>query len=196
MRAFVALDFDDAVLDAAAALTTRLGPELSPQARRHPEGARAQTGLRGARWVDRSRLHVTLRFFAALDAETVAAVTALVPRFVGRLAIAIDGRSLLAFPDARRAHVLTVDVGNAALSELAADVDRALAEIGVPPEPRPFRAHLTLARFRASTDVRALALPADALVAGRAIALSFYESVTRREGPTYTPLARAPFVLG
>ena len=175
-RAFIALDFDDAVLDEAAALGTRLAP-----------------GLGRARWVDRARLHLTLRFFAALDAPSVGAVAGLLPRFEGRPAIAIAGRSLLAFPSARRAHVLTVDLESAALAALAADVDRALAEIGLPPESRPFRAHLTLARFRASTDVQAVVAATQTSVSGRATALSFYESVTRPEGPVYTPLARASF---
>ncbi len=60
-----------------------------------------------------------------------------------------------AFPKPGKATVLWlgVDRGEAAVTELAAAVERATVAAGFPPEDRPFRPHLTLARIRPPRDV-------------------------------------------
>jgi 2'-5' RNA ligase len=118
-RLFVALWPPPDVLDAVAAL-----PRLP---------------LAGARWTTRYQWHVTLRFLgladdrvaaAALDSLVAAPCTAVLGPRPARL-----GRSVLMVP------VAGVD-------ELAAAVERATAHVGVPPDTRPFRGHLTLAESR------------------------------------------------
>ena len=118
-RLFVALWPPDDVLDAVEALP------------RFP--------LAGARWTTRKQWHVTLRFLgsadvgvaaAALDALVAAPCTAeLGPRPI-RL-----GRSVLMLPVA-------------GIDAVAAAVVHTTAHVGVPPDTRPFRAHLTLAESR------------------------------------------------
>ncbi|MDQ4142794.1 MAG: RNA 2',3'-cyclic phosphodiesterase [Actinomycetota bacterium] len=110
-----------------------------------------------ARWIPRENQHVTLKFLGPVEApvlapvkETVRAVAEdhapayLTPSFPG------------VFPSRTRARVLWVglDDPDDLLAALAADLDTALAPLGFNAEKRPFRAHLTLARFRDPVRVK------------------------------------------
>jgi RNA 2',3'-cyclic 3'-phosphodiesterase len=93
----------------------------------------------GVRWEPPERWHVTLRFLGnvtdpdavveALDKAPLAPTEAKLGPGIGML-----GRQVIC--------VLV-----AGLDDLAAEVSRATAELGEPPEPRPFKGHLTLARL-------------------------------------------------
>jgi RNA 2',3'-cyclic 3'-phosphodiesterase len=111
----------------------------------------------GVRWTTADQWHVTLRFLgevedpgpvaAALDGASLAPATATVgPR------VATLGRGVLMVPVA-------------GLDALAGAVISATAGVGRPPEDRPFRGHLTLARARPGASVRGLA--------GAAVAATF-----------------------
>jgi 2'-5' RNA ligase len=182
LRAFLALDFDDAFLDGAEGLGRRLAKEGR---------------LAKARWVARTSMHQTLRFFADLPAELVAPVSSAVLRLglgEGGSGVAARAAGIVAFPDARRARVLALEVDAPDAVELWRKCEEALVGLGLPAETRPFVPHLTLARLRQPIDARELvAEEAGELdVAGRATSLTLYESVLGRAGPTYTVLARSP----
>ncbi|MCB2224009.1 MAG: RNA 2',3'-cyclic phosphodiesterase [Actinobacteria bacterium] len=140
-RLFVAVPLTD---DARAAMAARVR-EAAP-------GGLPGRVVRPPNW------HLTLRFLgdvAPADADRLAAsldAAALGAPFAVRWA------GLGAFPRAARATVLWVgaDRGAAELEALAAAVEDACGDAGFPPEDRPFRAHLTLARIRPPADVRAL----------------------------------------
>jgi len=127
-------------------------------------GAAVPNGVRDVRWVRLDGLHLTLRFLGPTAEDRIGAVLEAV-RAAGTQArsfdVTIGGAGT--FPnDARpRALWLGVRSGGTALADLAATVDQALAEAGWPPDPKPFRAHLTLAR--------ADGVPAGASVAARLI---------------------------
>lgn len=102
----------------------------------------------GVRWTAPDQWHVTLRFFgevsppvamAALEHLSAAAAHAEVGPALARF-----GRGYLALPVRR-------------LNDLAAAVVNATAEVGEPPDDRPFRGHLTLARLRPRANVGGLA---------------------------------------
>ncbi|HVH46779.1 MAG TPA: 2'-5' RNA ligase family protein, partial [Labilithrix sp.] len=80
------------------------------------------------------------------------------------------------------------------LTELAAEVERAVVSLGLPAEPRPFRPHLTLARLRRPTDLREVMTQSFTPIVGHVRSITLYRSVTGHEGPTYTSLARS--ILG
>ena len=91
MRAFLAFDLDDAILDSAAAL----GASLSERVR--------------ARWVKRAVMHVTLVFLGEIDAARVPSLTEIVHATAGeRAASVVRATRLGAFPDERRARVLVL----------------------------------------------------------------------------------------
>lgn len=126
--------------------------------------AGAVDGGRDVRWVRLDGLHLTLRFLGPTLDDRIDAVRDAV-HAAGNSArsfeIVIGGAGT--FPnDARpRALWLGLRSGGEELAKLAASVDRALVGAGWPPEAKPFRAHLTLAR--------ADGVPAGARVATRLI---------------------------
>jgi 2'-5' RNA ligase len=120
MRLFVAVQPPDDVLDLLAALPRPERP--------------------GVRWTGRDTWHVTLRFLGEVDDP-------------GPVADALDAAPLPACAAAVGPRVMTlgrqavcVPVGG--LDALAGAVVAATAGFGRPPEDRPFRGHLTLARLR------------------------------------------------
>jgi RNA 2',3'-cyclic 3'-phosphodiesterase len=130
-RLFVAVWPPDDVLDRLAALER---PEVA-----------------GLRWTTREQWHVTVRFLGqVVDVEAVvAALSGLdVETGVARLGPAVDrfGRRILHVPVA-------------GLDAIAADVVRVSAGQGEPPDDRPFRGHITLARARerGNVDLRSYA---------------------------------------
>jgi 2'-5' RNA ligase len=147
----------------------------------------AQDGLR---WTTPDQWHVTLRFFGSVEAwqPVVEALdgTHLPPGLVAKA-----GPSLGRFGG----RVLHIPV--AGLEPLAAVVTAATAGIGMPPEPRPFHGHLTLARSsgrgrpRPTVDLRPLAAVPFAAT-WPVEELTVVESVTGRGGARYSTVARRP----
>jgi RNA 2',3'-cyclic 3'-phosphodiesterase len=171
-RAFVAVVPPESVLDAI-------------------ERATGELDLSGARRTTRAQWHLTLQFLgdvADLDGVATALASLSVPSGSVRL-----GRAG-AFPKARRAQVLWVGpvAGGELLATLAGGVATLLAPLGFAAEDRRFHPHLTLARTKAATDLRATVARLDACDFGPAWTVSdvvLYESRLLRTGAEY--LARA-----
>ncbi len=131
MRAFFALPLPEAPRRRLAALETDLGK---------------------ARWVPIEQLHLTLRFLGEVDDEAIARVLEAVEAEqadapLGPLRFALRGLGTFG---GRRPRVLFAAIDPVApVAGLAARLERAVRVAGLPPEPRTFRAHVTLARFRA-----------------------------------------------
>lgn len=138
-------------------------------------------------------MHVTARFLGDVEEASVGALgTALEVATRGRSCFELRAATLGAFPDARRARVLVVplaDEGRAA--EIVATLEDELAALGFSRETRAYVPHLTLARFRAPADVRALVASTPVAMHGHATRLVLFRSELGPRGPTYTELARA-----
>ncbi|MGD0761718.1 MAG: RNA 2',3'-cyclic phosphodiesterase [Roseiarcus sp.] len=145
--------------------------------------ASARGGVYGARWVEPSDYHITLRFIGDVDlhaardvAETLAAIRR-PPVRVSFLGLSWFGA------DKPRAIVAKIKP-TAPLIELQGEHERRLRRIGLPPEPRNFTPHVTLARLR-SVSAAAVAdylsargaLVAPAFEASRFVLYSARESV-------------------
>jgi RNA 2',3'-cyclic 3'-phosphodiesterase len=155
-------------------------------------------GARDVRWVRLDSLHLTLRFLGPTPEEliepTMAAVSAVAHEAEGPIDLELTGAGT--FPRASRPRTLWIGVGGAtdALDRLASLTERHLVAAGWPPEPRPYRPHLTLAR---SDGVQVGPLVAGRLVAamrGRSIPctidhLGLFESVTGGGPARYVPVA-------
>lgn len=126
-------------------------------------------GPRGVRWVATGGLHLTLRFLGATSplrvdaaAEAVREAGASTPSFAVSLGMAG------AFPrdGGPRALWLGVAAGAIDLAALARAIDASLVHGGWPSDPRPLRAHLTVARTEDPVAGRAaLAALQDAVAA-------------------------------
>jgi 2'-5' RNA ligase len=123
-RCFLAVWPSDSVLDTIAALP-------------RPDEA-------GVRYTRRDQWHVTLRFLGDCDPEEVVEAMA-----------GFDGSELqqpepvaTLGPQVARLGRFVVVVPVAGLDELAGEVRWRTAEVGEPPDPRPFAGHITVARLK------------------------------------------------
>ena len=129
MRIFIGIDLDDE-------LRSRI--------------ARFLDGVRGfapdVRWVSPESLHMTLKFIGEQQSEQVEAIRARL-RQIEAPAIQIHLAGHGFFPTAKAPRVFWIGIETGPqLARLAADIDDATTELGIPREERSFSPHLTLAR--------------------------------------------------
>jgi len=164
----------------------------------HAAGLQSALKARGLRlrWVKPQNLHLTLKFLGdipAADAGDVGVAMQRASQGAAPLALAVQGMGV--FPGIRRPRVLWIGLGGQveALQSLYARIEDALADLGFAREKRGFKAHLTLARFKARVA------PVDLLQAFEELGnyapkpfaakhLVLYKSDLRPQGAVYTPL--------
>jgi RNA 2',3'-cyclic 3'-phosphodiesterase len=133
-----------AVRTEATEATEALGAVLRRLGRMQRMGA-------AVRPVGAESLHVTLRFLGDVDAgmlERLRGVLARAAAGTGPLTMRLVG--LGAFPDARRPRVVWVGLEHAeGLRRIVARLEPALDALGFASDPRPWDAHVTLARVKA-----------------------------------------------
>jgi len=177
LRAFVALDIDAETRDRIAALVADLKPELH-----------------NMRLVPIEQLHLTLRFLGDIQRDAVAPFSRALQLAAAACPpadVALEGVGT--FPERGHPRVLWLGL---ALPEpifaLQAACEAAAQQVGLPPEPRPFRPHLTLGRWRSPAPRPAL--PPVTLGTTRLSRVILYESRLGPGGATHTPLGS--FALG
>jgi 2'-5' RNA ligase len=129
MRIFIALDIGDAIRERIQVF---------------------MDGVRGfapdARWVRAESLHVTLKFVGEQPAPAVAEIKEMLAS-VQSAPVTMNFRGTGFFPTPKSARVFWVGVESGPeLAQLAAKVDQATSQLGVPREEHSFSPHLTLAR--------------------------------------------------
>ena len=147
------------------------------------------------RWVAITSIHLTLKFLGEVDPEAI-------PTLNVRLSEACKSerhfelrlRSLGCFPNSRNPRVLWcgIDGATESLLRLQHVVECACAELGFPPEDRPFHPHLTLGRIQGGRNVQPLleriAIGSDLECSFRADCLHIYKSSLKPQGALYTVL--------
>ncbi|HYA75163.1 MAG TPA: RNA 2',3'-cyclic phosphodiesterase [Roseiarcus sp.] len=109
--------------------------------------ASARGGIYGARWIEPSEYHLTLRFIGDIDLRMACDVgEALADIRRPPLSVNFDGLSWFG-ADKPRAIVAKIR-STPPLIELQGDLERRLRRIGLAPETRNFAPHVTLARLR------------------------------------------------
>jgi 2'-5' RNA ligase len=162
------------------------------------EGVRAQLSPPGVRWVRFEGLHVTLRFLGAAGPQLVPELATAIRHATGGVPpfpIALAGAG--SFPDRKRPRTLWIgiDEGADSLGALARRLDAPLEALGWPPDPRPFRPHLTIGRTDAAHGgdghavAAALATAAsDWRVEFRAETVTLYRSLLGAGPARYEPI--------
>lgn len=109
--------------------------------------ARYRGGLPGARWIEPSDYHITLRFLGDVDAEIADNAHDLLGEARARppLTVTLDG--LGSFGGDRPRAVFAAVSADADLIDLQAEHERIARRAGVEPERRKFTPHVTLARL-------------------------------------------------
>jgi 2'-5' RNA ligase len=182
VRLFVAVEIAERVAEEIAALSDVLRGRVASRA----PAARMT-------WVARTHLHLTLRFIGEVDEERAEAIRAALVRSldVEAFDLGFDGAGAFPRRGAPRVLWLGIERGERALLALEREVTARLRMCAVPPETRPYRPHLTLARVRDSAGLRTDTLFADLpAVAGRSPvrAITLFESRLSPKGSTYVPL--------
>ena len=188
IRAFVALDLDAMSMRRVVRIADRL---------------RMASGAPSASWTPQGKMHVTLKFMAALPLAAVPPLTkALATLVEGKKAPVPGTCRLQAFPSVEQAHVIVVELTDPHrdLAKLAAKIEKLASRHGVEPEPRPFRPHATIARLKRPYDSRRWLNPdlADATAEFQAACLTLYRSDLggggKDAGPEYVPLAKYDYI--
>lgn len=154
--------------------------------------------FQGYRFVTEEQIHITLKFLGETSPEQAQKLDTNLSRIGAGRPFRVGISRAGGFPDLSRPKSLWLGVGEGreALEKLAGAVDRAAQRSGFEPEPRRFKAHLTIARSRDGAQVpggMAELLgdaPAPSWMCGEFILM---KSSLTPTGPIYSPLGRYPF---
>jgi 2'-5' RNA ligase len=106
------------------------------------------SGIPGARWVPPENFHITLRFLGEIDGAQADDVHEALSRIIAP-GFEISLSSVGTFGDQKKTRALWAGVDpSPALVHLRDKVESAAVRAGLPPEPRRFKPHVTLARFK------------------------------------------------
>jgi RNA 2',3'-cyclic 3'-phosphodiesterase len=109
-------------------------------------------GLPGARWVDPSDYHLTLRFIGDIDDRLARDVEdELADAGRGPIEVTLNALSSFGGHDPHSVHVAAVPTRE--LGDLAAGHERILRRLGLKPDSRKFTPHVTLARMRHASAI-------------------------------------------
>jgi len=154
-------------------------------------------GVVGARWLEPEDYHVTLRFIGDIDARTARDIDETLSDIRRPKAlVSFEGLSWFG-GDKPRAIVAKVKA-EPALMDLQAEQERRLRRIGIEPETRKYRPHVTLARLRGASQT---AVASYLAMRGALIANSFnaerFVLYSAREGSGGGPyVVEAAYPLG
>jgi len=151
------------------------------------------------RWVKPNTIHLTIKFLGFIEESEIPRIKEIINTAAENcrpFQMRLSG--LGAFPNARNPRVIWIGVReeSGVLKQLAAELERLLAEIGVEPEDRAFSAHLTLGRVkeRGGRDVFSSVLPTfkdEDAGEMRVDKISLIRSDLTPQGPIYSTLHRA-----
>jgi 2'-5' RNA ligase len=154
------------------------------------------SGVPGARWVPSENMHLTLRFIGEVgrgDADDI-------HQALGRISLPAFDLTVAGvgcFESGNKIHTLWANVEKQELlARLREKVEAAVVRVGLEPERRKFKAHVTLARFRrgSASRVGTFIEHQDRFRSGpfRVECFTLFRSHLGGEGPHYEPLADYP----
>jgi 2'-5' RNA ligase len=108
-------------------------------------------GLHGARWVEPENYHITLRFVGDIDDATARDLTDALGEARPREPIPVTLDGLSAFGGSKPRSVHARARATPALADLHAEQERLAARVGLEPEGRKFKPHMTLARLKGAS---------------------------------------------
>ena len=175
-----------------------LAVDLTPEVR-HGLAAFLADELAGTplpgRSADPRSWHITVRYLGPSTDEQAERFLGYLGEHLSRAPFTLGFGGLGAFPRPSRATVLWLDVtrGAEALADLADAAEKAAEASGFPPEDRPYRPHLTLARLRPPRDVSALVGSVDRFPLTQTVdQVVLFSSEPGPDGPRYEPVAVLP----
>jgi 2'-5' RNA ligase len=180
VRSFIAVDINDpALLDRFVNIQRQL----------------EETGA-DLKLVERRNIHITIRFLGELGTDMVQEVEKAM-RSISFEPFEVEFRGLGAFPSLGRINVIWVGIREGAdrLSEIFAELEPKIIELGLPADQRGFSPHMTIARVRTGRNRGALAnmvrrLQDEEFGAITVHSLELKKSVLTPDGPIYSTLSQ------
>jgi RNA 2',3'-cyclic 3'-phosphodiesterase len=108
-------------------------------------------GLPGARWIEPSDYHITLRFIGDIGNRTARDIDGLLAD-VNRRPLPLRIAGLGSFGGDKPHSVFASVESTRELAELQSEVDRLVRACGVAPDKRKFQPHVTLARLKGASS--------------------------------------------
>ena len=187
IRAFLAVQLPDDVTAALGHLADQI----------------ARAGVGGLRPIRPENMHLTLKFFGNVNARQVEAIVDTVTHTAKTIRpFTLRLGNVGAYPNNRSPRVLWVGLDGdvAPLQDTHRRIETALEQIGIKPDSREFRPHLTVARIRDRATHADRRRAAEALFSaefrsGLSVPVdrvTLMRSVLLPEGPQYTSLAEIP----
>jgi RNA 2',3'-cyclic 3'-phosphodiesterase len=105
-------------------------------------------GLPGARWVDPTDYHITLRFVGDVDEGIADDLLASLSEGRRRGPVTVTLDELSSFGGERPHALFARAKPDSTISDLQAEQEKLVRRVGLPPERRKFTPHVTLARLR------------------------------------------------
>jgi len=152
-------------------------------------------------WVKPQNMHLTLKFMGEFPASLVEAASQAL-QGMGVIPFELGfAQQIGFFPSEMRPRVIWLGLESAGeLARLQRTVEERLCHLGLPPEDKAFKPHLTLGRLRQAfkgnlaANLKGLQLPQ---VEGfRVSEIKFIRSELRPQGPVYTELGSVAFICG
>lgn len=175
MRVFVAVpltnEIKDEVAKAAAALRESMGD--------------------GVKWVDPKNYHLTMAFIGSIPESRIGDVERVIGgvSFPQKFNVKFCGVGV--FPNLSKARVLWVGIseGNDALSKISAAISEKLKESKFDVDDKPFKPHMTIARFKTPAKIdRNILEEIEMNTEMTSDRVVLYKSELKPEGPIYSEL--------
>jgi 2'-5' RNA ligase len=177
LRLFIALLFPDKIKQDLADLITDLKPRGD-----------------GIKWVKADNIHLTLKFLGDTHESNVDSINmALDQTIAGRKLFAIRFSKCGGFPNLKNPRVLWVGLDGAEPAiEMAKEIDKKLASLGIEKDKRPLSPHLTLGRIKRPGNMAGLisymenlTFDSEDITLNR---VALVKSTLTRQGPIYENL--------
>jgi len=180
MRCFIAIDLPDNVLRKVIQLKERLSTRVST-----------------VRWTRAEQIHLTLKFLGEVPDSDVPVVCEYAQEVASQFEpMEFQVAGLGCFPPRGGVRIVWVGMADPTgeLLRCQRACENAFADLGFKKEGRPFHPHLTIGRVnnpRESDEIRRILKSNEDFDAGSYTAdeLVVYQSVLKKTGPVYTPMA-------
>ncbi|MDX9788105.1 MAG: RNA 2',3'-cyclic phosphodiesterase [Desulfobacterales bacterium] len=154
-------------------------------------------------WVRPENLHLTLKFLGDIEADRIAEIkTALASAAQDTVPFSLSACRVGVFPGLRQPRVVWLGIEGQVdqLLNLQGQVESALSQVGITPEKRPFKGHLTLGRVKNRIDPDALQRALIKAEQAESVefmveSLTLFKSDLKPAGAIYTRLAEARLTI-
>lgn len=187
IRAFIAIDLPQPILDSIESQTARLRKGLGDDL---------------VRWVPSPNLHLTLKFIGNIAASHVEFLKQMLTQTAeSHPVFDLQIGGIGSFPNSKRPHVIWVGIhAPAKFSSLQKSIEIGATRLGYEKEERPFSPHLTLCRVRPNMDAAGMQKVRAALEhfqlgnigSAHIEAVHLYKSDLHSDGSVYTKLFSVP----